>query len=63
MRMGSWIYRFFGLLVLGATGLADARGWLATRPTALQNVPRSIRDNPGAYRALYAGTPRTFGGK
>jgi hypothetical protein len=57
------LYLLYGLLVLGATGMADMRGWLGTRPTPVQNVPRSIRDNPGAYRALYNGSPRYFGGK
>jgi hypothetical protein len=63
MPATAWFYRLFGLLVLGASGMADARGWLATRPTTVQNVPRSIRDNPGAYRSLYQGSPRYFGGK
>jgi hypothetical protein len=57
------LYVLFGLLVLGATGMADLRGWLGARPSLVQNVPRSIRDNPGAYRALYDGSPRFFGGK
>ena len=43
--------------------MADMRGWLATRPAVVRNVPRSIRDNPGAYRSLYNGAPRFFGGK
>jgi hypothetical protein len=53
----------FGLLVLGAAGAADVRGWFGARPTPVRNVPQSIRDNPGAYRSLYAGSPRYAGGK
>jgi hypothetical protein len=52
-----------GVLLVGSAFLADTRGWFGTRPSMLQNVPRSIRDNPGAYRALYSGSPRLFGGK
>jgi hypothetical protein len=57
------LYLLFGLLVLGAAGAADLRGWLGARPTPVRNVPQSIRDNPGAYRSLYAGSPRYAGGK
>lgn len=57
------LYLLFGLLMLGAAATADVRGWLAMRPATLTNVPRSIRDNPGAYRSLYQGSPRYFGGK
>jgi hypothetical protein len=56
-------YLLFGLLVLGAAGTADMRGWFGARPTPVRNVPRSIRDNPGAYRSLYVASPRIFGGK
>jgi len=59
----SILYLAFGLLVAGSATLADVRGWLATRPAVVRNVPRSIRDNPGAYRSLYNGAPRSFGGK
>ena len=52
-----------GLLLVSGAFMADTRGWFGTRPSMLQNVPRSIRDNPGAYRALYSGSPRLFGGK
>jgi hypothetical protein len=52
-----------GLAVVTATYFADTRGWLATRPSTIQNVPRSIRDNPAAYRSLYSSSPRLFGGK
>ena len=57
------LYLVAGLALLGATGMADARGWLTPRPSTISNVPRSIRDNPGAYRSLYNGSPRYFGGK
>jgi hypothetical protein len=57
------VYLIFGLLTLGAAGLADYRGWSFVRPTELHNVPRSVRDNPGSYRSLYRASPRSFGGK
>lgn len=53
----------FGLAVVAAAYLADTRGWLGAWPTTVQNVPRSIRDNPAAYRSLYSSSPRLFGGK
>jgi hypothetical protein len=57
------LYVLAGLLIVGSALMADTRGWLGARPSMLQNVPRSIRDNPGAYRSLYNGSPRLFGGK
>ena len=56
------IYLVFGLLSTGWAVNADRSGWL-TGATVVRNVPRSIRDNPGAYRSLYNGAPRYFGGK
>jgi len=33
---------------------AEVRGWTPMRPTEVKNTtPRSIRDNPGAYRPHY----------
>ena len=57
------LYLALGALVLSGAVLADTRGWLGTRPARVDNVPRSIRDNPGAYRSLYRGSPRYYGGK
>jgi hypothetical protein len=57
------VYLLFGLLVLGGTTVAEHRGWFVPRPDTLQNVPRSIRDNPGAWRSIYRGSPRYYGGK
>ena len=42
---------------------SDLRGLFASPTQRNTNVPRSIRQNPGAYRSLYNGSPRVFGGK
>lgn len=60
MRLG---YLLYSVAVLGLLGAADYRGWSLTRATRVDNVPRSIRDNPGAYRPVYGGIPRYPGGK
>ena len=60
MRLGYLLYSVAGL---GLLGVADYRGWSLTRATRVDNVPRSIRDNPGAYRPVYGGIPRYPGGK
>lgn len=57
------LYVLLGLGLLGSAATADVRGWFGARPATIRDVPRSIRDNPGAYRALYQGSPRLFGGK
>ena len=57
------IYLLFGLSVLAGAGVADYRGLSLLRPAEIKNVPKSIRDNPGAYRSLYRGSSRSFGGK
>lgn len=57
------LYLVFGVALLGAVGAAEYRGWALTGATRVQNVPRSLRDNPGAYRSIYRSSPRYFGGK
>lgn len=57
------LYLLMGLFVVATALLADTHGWFVARPDLVRNVPRSIRDNPGAYRSLYNGSPRLFGGK
>ena len=54
MRQGAG-YLLFGLLVVGLFGTAQYRGWSLLRTNEVQSVPRSVRDNPGAYRPHYAG--------
>ena len=56
-------YLVFGLLVLAGLATAEYRGWTLRRPTVVKNVPKSVRDNPGAYRSHYAGSGRYLRGK
>ena len=56
-------YGGFGTLLLLATSWAQYSGWSFQSVNERKNVPKSIRDNPGAYRSLYSGYPRYFGGK
>ena len=46
-------YLMLGLLVLGAMTYAEYRGLSLMRYDELKNVPKDIRNNPGAYRGLY----------
>ncbi len=58
------LYTLYTFLVLGTVGVAEWRGWGLTRINELKNVPRTIRDNPGAYRSHYGyGAGRYIGGK
>ena len=47
------IYTAIAATLLALLAVAEVRGWTPMRPDEVQNVPRSIRDNPGAYRPLY----------
>jgi hypothetical protein len=49
-------YLMFGLLALGTMTFADYRGLSFARYDAVKNVPRDIRNNPGAYRGIYQRT-------
>lgn len=49
------VYLLFGAIVLLALAGAEMRGWSPFRTTQVQGVPRSVRDNPGAYRSVYIG--------
>lgn len=49
------IYLLFGATVLLVLAGAELRGWSPFRATQVKDVPRSVRDNPGAYRSIYIG--------
>jgi hypothetical protein len=53
----------YGVFLLGLTGVAEFRGWSFNRVSQQKVVPKSIRDNPGAYRSMYGGASRYIGGK
>ena len=57
------IYLSYGLLLLGLLSMAEYRGWSFLRVNEVKNVPKTVRDNPGAYRSHYRAYPRYFGGK
>ena len=58
------IYLAYGALLLGLVGVAEYRGWSPfSSVNEVKNVPRTVRDNPGAYRSHYAYLPRYIGGK
>lgn len=57
------LYLVYGLALLSLVTTAEFRGWSLTSVNEMKDVPKSIRDNPGAYRAHYAFYPRYFGGK
>jgi hypothetical protein len=46
-------FLIYGSIVLALMGWADYRGWSWTSYDEVRNVPKSIRDNPGAYRSVY----------
>jgi hypothetical protein len=56
-------YLAYGVLLLGLVGVAEYRGWSLNSVNQVKNVPRTVRDNPGAYRSHYAFLPRYIGGK
>lgn len=57
------VYLLYGLSLIGLAGSSGYFGWSASNTREIRGVPKSIRDNPGAYRAIYAGYPRYSGGK
>jgi hypothetical protein len=56
-------YLLYGLLTLGTAAYGQYRGWSLDNINQLKSVPKSVRDNPGSYRAVYAGYHHYTGGK
>jgi hypothetical protein len=53
------LYLIYGIAVVALLGA----GAYFTSDNEVKNVPRSIRDNPGSYRSIYAGYHHYTGGK
>ncbi len=56
-------YMIYGVLLLSFVSFAEYRGWSFLSVNEMKNVPKSMRDNPGAYRSHYMFYPRHVGGK
>ena len=56
-------YVIYSLLLLTGTTWAEYRGWSLMPVNQVKNVPKTVRDNPGAYRSHYGFYPRYVGGK
>ena len=57
------LYALYAMLLLGLVGFAEYRGLSFLRVNEVKNVPKSVRDNPGAYRSHYVHYARYIGGK
>ncbi len=56
-------YLIYGFMLLGGVAVAEHQGWGLNRVNQVKNVPKTVRDNPGAYRSHYGFYPRYVGGK
>jgi hypothetical protein len=61
--MGYSGYLIYSMLLLTGVTWAEFRGWSLSGVNQVKNVPRTVRDNPGAYRSHYGFYPRYVGGK
>jgi hypothetical protein len=57
------IFLAYGALVIGMMSFAQFRGVTMSALNQTKSLPRSVRDNPGAFRPMYNGSPRYSGGK
>ena len=57
------LFMIYGVMLLGLSTYAQYSGWSFSRINEQKVLPKSIRDNPGAYRSTYGGYSRYIGGK
>jgi hypothetical protein len=53
----------YGVIVLLTSSWASYQGWPSSTGSARAVSPKSVRDNPGAYRPIYSWYHRYSGGK
>ena len=56
-------FMLYGVMMLGLSTYAQLSGWSLSRINEQKVLPKTIRDNPGAYRSMYGGYSRYIGGK
>ena len=57
------MYWLYGFSIVGSATVAELRGVSFNSINERKTDPRSIRNNPGAYRPIYGNSPRYTGGK
>jgi len=57
------LFLAYGVMLIGLSSFAHYRGWSFSRINEQKVLPKTIRDNPGAYRSTYGGYSRYIGGK
>ena len=59
------LYIIYAALLLGLLGLTEYGGipFIGARVNEAKVVPKTVRDNPGAYRSIYGGYSHYVGGK
>ena len=59
------LYALYGMLLLGGLGYTayNRMPFFPSNVNEMKNVPKSVRDNPGAYRSIYGGYSHYVGGK
>lgn len=56
-------YLIYSMGMLTAATWAEFRGYTMSSVNQTKVSPKTVRDNPGAYRSHYAFYPRYVGGK
>ena len=56
-------YLIYSMMMLSTATVAEFRGWSFSKIDQGKVAPKTVRDNPGAYRSHYAFYPRYVGGK
>jgi hypothetical protein len=57
------LYALYATAVLAVASIAESRGWSFMSADEVKNVPHSVRENPGAYRSVYASSAHYLRGK
>jgi hypothetical protein len=57
------VFLTYGILLLGLSAYAEYSGLSLSKINEQKVLPKTIRDNPGAYRSMYGGYFRYIGGK
>lgn len=61
--MTSPYYIAYSVLLVGAWSVLTYKGFSLDRYEEVKDVPKTVRNNPGAYRPHYYYSPRYTGGK